>query len=120
MDRAIHTLSTLLMQRPYRSTAEVDLQAELARRLTGMGVRVVREHPVGPGRIDLYLPARGVGIEVKVKGSTAAVIRQLARYIEAGTLEYVALVTTNRRLFLEVPDEILGTPVHRILLPIYR
>ena len=104
----------------YLATNEKDLQQALESHLLSQGIPVVREWSLSTGIIDLYLPGPCVGIEVKIKGSTASVIRQLHRYVRDGSLKYVMLATTNRRLAAAIPSEITGTPITVILLDILR
>lgn len=55
-----------------------------------------REYALGAaGRIDVYLPALRLGLEVKVKGGPSAVQRQLQRYLAAPEIEHLVLITSR-------------------------
>ena len=59
-------------------------------------------------RIDFLLG--GVGIEVKVDGSTAQILRQLRRYASSPQIEHLVLVT-NRARHRSLPAVIGGKPL---------
>jgi hypothetical protein len=66
-------------------------------------------------RIDLLVGA--VGIEVKVNGSRAAVIRQLHRYAQHPRISALILVTNRTRH--AVPETINGKPVRVVSLVLH-
>lgn len=75
--------------------SEVDLHATLERAWEGAGIVCRREVPLDRGRIDFMIGR--IGVEVKVKGATKRVARQLAMYAEDPCVEQLVLVTTCRR-----------------------
>jgi alkanesulfonate monooxygenase SsuD/methylene tetrahydromethanopterin reductase-like flavin-dependent oxidoreductase (luciferase family) len=92
---------------------EAALQIALALVFDGEGFEglVEREHDLGPiGRIDFYLPAWSIGVEVKVEGSLSAVIRQLHRYAQSPAIAALVRVTTRARLGA-VPEVLNSRPV---------
>lgn len=112
------TVSVLDLLDRYRITgrAERQYQDSIEEILVANKVSHVREAALSPAdRIDFLIDG-GVGIEVKVQGSRAAVIRQLARYAESDQVNSLIVAATTRRLMAVLPDEILGVPVSRHLL----
>jgi hypothetical protein len=92
----------------FRYCNEAELQAGLGAALTNLGYTVLREVILTPqDRVDFLVD--GVGIEVKVKGPTTAVVRQLVRYAEHDAIEALILVTT--RLRHQPPRELNGKSV---------
>lgn len=95
---------------------EKALQAAIEERLLSYGVAYQREHVLerNLGIIDFFLPTIGVGIEVKIAGSSASVLRQLRRYAEDSRIRSLVLVRSRsfatpvvvgaRRIPLEVID----------------
>lgn len=100
----------------WASEAEFQSGVELA--FQAGSVAVSREYSLGAaGRADFFLLAgvnRGIAIELKVKGSPAAVLRQLHRYAEVDAVLGVVLVTASMRL--AIPDELAGKPGRTIFL----
>lgn len=77
----------------FRFQSEDDLQAAIADGLTLRGFTVEREVRLGEhGRIDLLVDG-AVGLEVKVAGTLAAVLRQVGRYLQSDRIEGLILVT---------------------------
>lgn len=108
-------LASLLRGYRFVITSEAELQAALARLLSDAGERFQREVVIGPrDRIDFLLDD-GVGLEVKVDGSLAAVTRQVHRYAQSAVVAGVLLVTTRHR-HDHLPLSFSGKPVrvHRI------
>lgn len=87
----------------FSHTDEAGLQAGIADVLAGSfdaDLLIEREVRIGPGeRIDLLVTdpiTHGVtGIEVKVAGSVAMVLRQLRRYANSDRVDDLILVTTR-------------------------
>lgn len=103
-ERLLH----LLAGYRFRPAGELDLQEALARIFEAEGLQVLREHRLSSRDVvDFFLPD-GVAVEVKVTGGTLDVARQLQRYAEHQEVLALVLVTTRRRLALELPDELGG------------
>lgn len=79
----------------YRYRTEVDLHEGLAAALEGAGIWYEREVKVVGGRIDFIVPAIGLGIEVKIKGTPDALRRQIVRYAADERLHQFLVVTTK-------------------------
>ncbi len=86
--------------------SEAELQDAIATALLDKAAREVR---LGPRSIIDFLVG-GVGIEVKMAGSTPAVTRQILRYLESPRIEALLLVTT-RRQHAVLAGTRLGKPV---------
>ncbi len=79
----------------YSYSDEHELQAGLADALTAAGLVFEREVALGPrDRIDFVVDR--VGIEVKIDGAPAVVLRQLLRYAHSDRVDHLILVTTRR------------------------
>ena len=109
---------------------EYDLQAALAEALARVpGATVTREVRLQSptDRIDLTAEfgladfggsvdaETRIGIEVKVKGALAAVVRQLTRYAKDPSIDGLILVTTKASHHA-VPRELEGKPVRLVSL----
>lgn len=92
----------------FRYSDEEELQEGLAAALASVGLEVEREVRFDKGsRIDLLVGR--VGIEVKVKGGVAEVLRQLCRY--APHVDELVLVTIKASHRSYLPDEVEGVPL---------
>lgn len=139
--RALHDLVDALraaLGRPLSFVTEVELHEAIADALGAAGIAFKREVKTQQGRVDFMIadetPAevkladanafqirdtfRGnegsIPLEVKVAGSRAAVLRQIDRYATTDA-PCVVLVSSLRRLCIQMPDEIHGKPLHVIL-----
>lgn len=82
----------------FRFSSEAQLQESIEAALVDAELRFVREERLSPrDRIDFLCPEEGVGIEVKVDGSVAAVEAQLERYAQCDRVEELILVTACAR-----------------------
>ena len=91
--------------------SEADLQQHLASLLAESGFVFVREHALSRrDRID-FLVEPGVGLEVKLGGSPAPIVDQLARYAVHADIAELVLVTTSLRHKACFPREIGGKAV---------
>lgn len=79
----------------------------------GPGHREVRLSPAD--RIDFLRPS-GLGVEVKIKGPTAPVWRQLRRYADSERVTGLLLVTTVTRHAVGAPQALNGKPVRTLVL----
>ncbi|HET7588612.1 MAG TPA: hypothetical protein VFK14_00280 [Solirubrobacterales bacterium] len=92
---------------------EDELQQGLAAALTSEGLDVEREVRFDKhNRIDLLVDR--IGIEVKVKGGTAEVHRQLCRYTPH--VDQLVLVTIKAGHVQDLPSEIEGTPLSVVFI----
>lgn len=93
-------LVELIHTQKFRYRNETELHRGLSMLFSLAGVHVGQEVRLTPeDRIDFFV--LGVGIEVKVKGSTPNVEKQLRRYARSGHIEQLILVTSrgkHRRL----------------------
>jgi hypothetical protein len=95
---------------------EYDLQDGIYRALVQAGYATLREVRLSDprNRIDLLVsvlePDDHIGIEVKIGGSRAGVIRQLTRYAGEPSITGLILVTTRAK-HSRIPTEINGKPV---------
>jgi hypothetical protein len=89
---------------------EVTFQLAVERALKREGLAYEREVRLSPqDRID-FLLANGVGLELKINGATAEVVRQLIRYAQNDRIEALILCTT-RASHQSVPLDLGGKPV---------
>jgi hypothetical protein len=92
---------------------ERDLQAQVLKVLTEDQPRAnwVREHKVACGRLDLWSPAWGIGIETKVGADTFdQVMKQIAAYLQLAEVLGI-LVVTRRHVLRSLPSVVHGKPV---------
>lgn len=99
-----------LRRRRYRYSCERTLHLALSQALTDAHIEHTREVSVVGGRIDFL--ADRLGIEVKIKGSTAAVARQLSAYANDPGITELLLVTTRPRHRAVTASIDTSTPVH--------
>ena len=83
----------VLARRRFRYNTEVDLHEAIAAAFDAAGIAYEREVQIAGGRIDFIV--RDVGIEVKIKGSTEALRRQVEGYSAEERLTEVLVVTTR-------------------------
>jgi hypothetical protein len=112
-DRRAEAIAQILAGHRYRYRDEDDLQRQLADVLGGAGLIAHREVRLS-GRDRLDLLVYDVGIEVKVGGSTNAVLAQLLRYSEHPTVGALVLVTNRARH--TAPSLLGGKPVRVVKL----
>lgn len=96
----------------FRHVNEDELQSGLAEALDRAGLQPQREVRIAGGRIDVLCGR--IGVEVKVAGQPAQVVRQLTRYASGGDIDALVLVTTRVRH--QAPDTISGIPVRVLCL----
>jgi hypothetical protein len=92
----------LLESRRFNAQTESELQTAIAQTFEGAAIAFVREYRLSPrDRIDFKIGR--VGIEVKIGGSNAALIRQVHRYAQSDALDSIIIVTTRSQHW--VPTE---------------
>lgn len=102
-----HQIARFIEARPGLWSSEDELQERVFGVLAPLGF--VREVAfTGASRIDLFCEATGVGVEVKITGSPAAILRQLLRYSGVPSVLGLVLATTKP---VRVPDSLGGKPV---------
>ena len=90
-------LRRLLVGYLFNFTSELELQDGIGDVLRNNRVKHEREAQLGPrDRIDFLVGS--IGVEVKVGGGTAALIRQLHRYAQHETISELLVVTSRLRL----------------------
>lgn len=94
---AIAAIRSALADYVFRVRSEAELQDQVSVALTAAGIEHAREYPAGGGRFDIFC-AGFVVLELKLKGSAAAVERQAQRYALLPNVDAVLVVTTSRRL----------------------
>lgn len=91
---------------------EKRLQSEILKSLQGAGFDVEPEVSLNKtDRIDFMIGE--IGIEVKIKGSSVQVLKQVERYCESDRVKIIVLLTSRAHGF---PSEINGKPVRLIRL----
>lgn len=96
-----------------RTTDELELNGAVRSLLDAAGIAYEAEVRLTErDRID-FLTDNAVGIELKTKGSTAALVRQLERYAQSERVDVLVVVTTLRRLTL-LPMTVHGKMVTAI------
>ena len=103
-------LCTILEGQRFPCATEERLQVAVADHLTAAGVTFTREHRLSAeDRVDFLVG--DVVVELKTKGSLAAVTRQLMRYAQYDHVRELLLVTSRMQL-ASVPKTLNGKPVH--------
>ena len=102
----VDDLHALLSRFAFRFASEADLQDGIETVLRDAGIAYERERILTKrDRIDFMVG--GVGVEVKIAGGQAEVLRQLARY--AGRVEVASLLLVTSRVQLgNMPPDICG------------
>jgi len=103
----------------YRWATEADLQDAMAGLLADSLFEVEREKRLDRrDRPDFLVTADGrtVAVEVKVKGSRTAVLRQLGRYAEHDSVDAIVFASGLRTLAAAMPAAIHSKPVVSIHL----
>jgi hypothetical protein len=115
-------LVRLLASMPARAWNDEDaLQLHVHEHLTAAGVDCAREYWLSDqkSRVDIFIPTpplkhhripRGIAIEIKVKGGTSEVLRQLTRYADCDEVLDLALITT-RAIHANLPRHIDYKPL---------
>lgn len=111
---AVESIKRVIGATSYNITTEATLQHGIEEALRQSGMDFTREvRLASTDRID-FLIGR-VGIEVKIKGTKAALIRQLLRYAQHDQIDTLLLVTTVPSL-TALPQTLNRKPVHTLIL----
>lgn len=87
---------------------EIRTQADIAAAFAAAGWDFAREHRLDRSRkLDFFLPAIGLAVEVKVKGGKRAMHDQCLRYCEHPDVRCLVLATAVATGF---PPELAGKP----------
>ena len=90
----IEPLLTCLRSHRFTHTSEDELQRGIAEAFDASGIEYEREVRISKtDRLDFL--CGGIAVEVKIKGSSAEVLRQLFRYAKDPRIERVILATTR-------------------------
>lgn len=112
--RAIAEVRTILSDYTFRAVDEHDLSVQVTAILQDTAHFHVRREVAGPhGRYDILIEVIGNGaddpsrrirlvLELKVSGTAEAAERQAQRYTRDDGIDAVAVVTSSRRLALEI------------------
>lgn len=91
---------------------ELDLHEAMIEVFDASGIDYEHEAELGEaGTIDFLLEASGLGIEVKVDQSLAAVTRQMTRYAHHDSIAELMLVTAVAK-HRALPRVLAGVPTH--------
>jgi hypothetical protein len=108
-------IADLLRRHKFRTQNEDELQQAIAIVLTRVQQVFEREVVLSPiDRIDFMLP-NGIGIEVKVAGSSENVLRQLHRYAKVEAVKEIILVSKRFQAGRQ-PHDVGGKPVHVVFV----
>lgn len=110
----IPALCDLLASHRYRIQDEASLQSGIEQVLRAAHHSFIRESVLDPAnRPDFQL--EGLAVEIKIKGSFAAFMRQARRYLEKPEIEALLVVGTPRWV-PQVPAQFLGKPIYSVRL----
>lgn len=113
-------VARILSASSYVFSTERELQQAVSDVLTlDFKEQVEREAVLSPrDRPDFMVTAFGkrIAVEVKIKGSRNAILRQVGRYCEHDTVDAVVLAASKRQILAGFPAEIHGKPVAVALL----
>lgn len=98
----------------FRFTTEDELQVGLEVAMWQLGLSWEREKKLRVGRID-FLVDPGIGLEVKVDGSRAALVRQIHAYLGEPDVREL-LIVTSKSHHADIPGLVRGKPVRVLCL----
>lgn len=113
----IDDLVRIVMEAHYTFRShEALVQETIANAFLKEGIRFEREVVLAPGdRIDFLVGS--LGLEVKVVGSEATVLRQLQRYAQSERVTELLLFTLRMQLGRGFPPSLSGKPVRVACYP---
>lgn len=111
MDLITTVISTLSKGR-FNVTNEKETQAQIALALKAAGFTFSQEYRLDPANIpDFFI--EGIAIEVKIKGNSKKIYKQVERYSLFSEVKVLILVTNRSMGF---PQEVNGKPVYLVNL----
>jgi len=106
------SVASLLCGFRIRFADELDVQLAIAEILDRNCIAYQREFRLSPHeRLDFLLTDSSIAIEIKIKGRTAELVRQLERYAGHEFIAGLVLVTTRRLQAAQMPDSIKSKPL---------
>ena len=112
----IDALVRVLQSRRFRFTSEAELQEGIAKTLDAYTIDHRREHCLDKNdRLDFYIAAPRVAVEVKIDGSLSDLTRQVHRYAQNNDVAGIVIVTSLSRL-TDLPSSINHKPVRVVHL----
>lgn len=108
------SLRAILSGYRFRFATEEQLHAGIEEAMTREGLRWEHEKHLSSGRID-FLVEPEIGVEVKVDGSRAALLRQISRYLLQSEIRELLVITT-RASHSEIPMVMQGKTVRVLYL----
>lgn len=106
-------LCNVIESRRFNFVHEAELQDGIEQAFTADGFAFTREHRLG-GRDRIDFMFETIGLEVKVDGSPALVLKQLHRYAQSDEVAGLVLVTS--RLRHQLPDRLNDKPLRVVTL----
>ena len=107
---------SLLREYGYATGAEKLVHDGVSQVLTTHGIPFHREMVLSlRDRIEFYLPEHRLGIECKIEGSEAAVLRQCMRYMQSELIGGLALMT-SRNKHRRIPETLNQKPLHLVFI----
>lgn len=104
-------IAVLVGEYNFNHNSEKELQEGLAAVFDKSSLQYEREYRLGSKSIVDFMFPDGLAVEVKIKGTRNALIRQLYRYTDFDEVTAILLITT-KATFLTMPDEMGGKPIY--------
>ena len=106
----IATIRAVLDGYIWRCPSEADLHRQMIHVFAKADMDAEHEVKISAGRLDFLVTVDGVrvALEVKIKGSATEIERQAQRYALSGEVDAVVVVTTRRKLALQLNARELG------------
>lgn len=111
MESVILELKSLMIRPGLRLSNESDLQVDLEKIFASSKYSSFkREYRFNErDRIDFFEEKLGIGIEVKIKGNSNEILKQLERYAKNEQVKALVLATAY---FMGLPPDINGKPLY--------
>lgn len=112
VEKQLEAVAGVLSDVVFNGHQESELQIAIENRLHWASISYEREHRFTPqDRVDFFLTNGGIAVECKVKGASAAIIRQLDRYMAQESVRGILLITTKMQHRATMPSQLQGKPV---------